>query len=535
MSATSATRRIWERLDTAVVDGTAWVVGRDGTFLLPPEPAPFASPSLPEDAPTDFVLMIEDAERMETLPGEEGGAAALYRLAAAESESEPIRRLALYRLAALEGRRGRTEEAALAWTELMPLAGDTELLLLAAVEGAPVPREKLVASLCRHLGSRDRVKAEGYGRLLGRMDDPAVTTRLTELRLMDELRTALPHRPATGPVCFLPLGDDHAAFVRERAMIVVTTAELQAILPPGAVPPGGTVPPERPGEMLETSKGPAGFVFSARADRRVIDDAVIRQTALLLSATVVATVAGFIAIFTLLKGVRRRAELAHLKSEFVANVSHELRTPLSVIRLYAETLRAGRVPEGEEQEYAEVIEREAAALTGLVDRVLAFSGIDRGTRTYRPAPGDLAAFLRRTAEDSRARRPSLELDVEETGAPDPAEFDAEALTIAIGNLLDNAAKHGSGTALLRLVPDGPRLVRIEVLDRGPGVPEDERGKLFERFHRGRSAREAGIRGSGLGLALVRHAAEGHGGNAGFEPRPGGGSIFYLTLPVEEET
>ena len=239
------------------------------------------------------------------------------------------------------------------------------------------------------------------------------------------------------------------------------------------------------------------------------------------------------AIFAMLRGVHRKAELARLKSEFVANVSHELRTPLSVIRLYAETLKNGRVPEGEEEEYAAVIDREAAALTGLVDRVLAFSGIDRGTKVYRLETGDVSEFMERLAGDVGDHHPELDLTLETPGKPCPAAFDHQALTIAVGNLIDNAWKYGGGAATLRLRPDGPGMLRIEVEDRGPGVPEEERGRLFDRFQRGRDASESGVRGSGLGLALVQHSAEGHGGRAGFEAPAGGGSIFFMTLPVEE--
>ena len=85
-----------------------------------------------------------------------------------------------------------------------------------------------------------------------------------------------------------------------------------------------------------------------------------------------------------------------------------------------------------------------------------------------------------------------------------------------------------------LAPGGSGPARIEVLDRGPGVPDGERDRLFSRFFRGRAAIAAGTRGSGLGLSLVAHAARAHGGHAGHEPRPGGGSVFYLEIPRSEE-
>ncbi len=527
-------RRIRTRLEAAVEAGTAWRIGDDHGFEFPPEPVPFEPLDLPADTPTDLVLMIEDAERTENREGEEESAASLYRLAAAEAESPQARRLALFHLAALEGRRGNQGDAVLAFTELLPLVGDTELLLLAATEGAPVPQSDLVASLVRHLGLKGDAVAKGYARLLNLMDHPEVLARRTELRLMGALRTAAPTDHPQRQLRYQPLPEGHCAFMRGGAILVLTDAKLGAILPPGTLPPGREPAPERRNEVRVTVKGPAGFAFSARADLSQVDAAVRRQGLLLGTATAVAMVGGFIAIFALLRGVHRKAELARLKSEFVANVSHELRTPLSVIRLYAETLKTGRVPPGEEEEYAAVIDREAAALTGLVDRVLAFSGIDRGTKVYRLEAGDLAGFLRTVAEESQGHHPDLKLTIEVPEQPCMAEFDAQALTIAVGNLIDNAAKHGGGAATLRLGPDGPRMLKIEVEDRGPGVPEEERSKLFERFQRGRHARESGVRGSGLGLALVRHSAEGHGGCAGFSAAPEGGSVFTITLPLPEE-
>ena len=191
-NATLAGRRIRTRLEAAIENGTAWSLGSDHTFENPPEPIPFEPLDLPADTPTDLVLMLEDAERTENREGEEESAASLYRLAAAESESPEVRRLALFHLAALEDRRGNQEDAVLAFTELLPLVGDTELLLLAAAEGAPVPRSDIVASLVRHLGLKGDAVAQGYARLLNLMDHPEVLARRTELRLMGALRTAVP-------------------------------------------------------------------------------------------------------------------------------------------------------------------------------------------------------------------------------------------------------------------------------------------------------------------------------------------------------
>jgi len=230
------------------------------------------------------------------------------------------------------------------------------------------------------------------------------------------------------------------------------------------------------------------------------------------------------------RAVRAESRLAARKAEFVSAVSHELRTPLTSIRMYADMLKEGWVDDvATAKEYVGLISAESERLARLVNNVLDFSRIEKGRKTFAMQVGDPAPVVRETAEVLRPylkeKGFELVLDVpEKLGA---CTFDRDALVQILVNLIDNAVRHGAGEVRLEAEARDGR-VALRVLDRGPGVPEEERESIFEPFARGRAARGAG---SGLGLALVRHYALAHHGTISVAPRPGGGSVFALDLPA----
>jgi len=251
-----------------------------------------------------------------------------------------------------------------------------------------------------------------------------------------------------------------------------------------------------------------------------------------LGALVAVIVAGSVATWRLM---RRETEMARLKSDFVANVSHDLKTPLSVIRMFGETLEMGRVTdEGRRQEYYRVITREGERLTRLIDNVLDFSRIEGGRQTYRMTPTSVEPLVRGTLETFAYPLAQQGFKVEVSVAPDLPEvaMDADAVGQALANLIDNAIKYSADDRALTVdarVVDG-RLV-IAVTDRGLGIAPEEQAKIFEKFYRVGRSDTQGRRGSGVGLALVRHIAEAHGGDVTVESAPGEGSRFSLRLPL----
>lgn len=232
--------------------------------------------------------------------------------------------------------------------------------------------------------------------------------------------------------------------------------------------------------------------------------------------------------------IRRESELAGLRADFVSSVSHELRTPLAQIRMFAETLLLGRVrSEAEERRSMEILVGESRRLTHLVDNVLMFSRGERGAMRLCPAEVDLSALVEEVAETfeplATAARSTLALEV---GGGIVARVDGDAVRQALLNLLDNAIKYGPAgqTVRVALTSGAGGRVRLTVEDQGPGVPRGRR-RIWEPYVRLDGHRESAVAGSGIGLAVVRQVAEGHGGEAYVDDADGGGARFVVELPT----
>jgi two-component system phosphate regulon sensor histidine kinase PhoR len=259
----------------------------------------------------------------------------------------------------------------------------------------------------------------------------------------------------------------------------------------------------------------------------------IRRSRALLIALAVATI--FLGTLVLLYAMNREWRAGQLKTDFVANVSHELKTPLSLIRMYAELLTMGRVKDPQGQaEYHAIILRESERLAAIIDNLLDFSRLERGRVPVAPSRQALAPILRRATEifGNRVEPERATLAVELPEDLPEVTVDEEALTLAVLNLLDNAAKYGPDGGVIHLsaaLRDGE--VRVTVTDQGGGLRPEELRRIFERFYRGEEARKARVRGSGIGLALVKSIAEAHGGRAEVESSRATGTRFSIVLPV----
>lgn len=238
--------------------------------------------------------------------------------------------------------------------------------------------------------------------------------------------------------------------------------------------------------------------------------------------------------------VRRQMRLAQQKTDFVSNVSHELKTPLTSIRMFADMLAEGRVNEqGRQRNYLRIISAESARLTRLINNVLDFARMERGAPSGERRPCDLVDVVEEVVNTCRPHLEaagiplSLEMEVQEL----PLVADRDALAQIMLNLISNAEKYGGKEIVVRVRQqkngaDSAGLACVDVLDRGPGIPAKKSETIFQPFQRLDDSLASGVSGSGLGLTLARRMARAHGGDVTYSPRPGGGSCFTLTVPLQ---
>jgi len=239
--------------------------------------------------------------------------------------------------------------------------------------------------------------------------------------------------------------------------------------------------------------------------------------------------------FLLARDISREAETTRLKTEFVHNISHELKTPLTLIRLYGETLqRKENFTEEQRRESYEIITKESERLSHLINNVLDFSRIDMGRKEFAFVNGPLSLVVQETLDSYRYHLEKKGFTVHEDIAPDLPEmkFDREALASALINLLSNAMKFSPGDkeVTVRLFRRDGQAV-LQVVDKGIGIAPQDLAGVFKRFYRVKSSLVSDTSGSGLGLTLVKHTAEAHGGTVEVESEPGKGSVFSVILPI----
>ena len=235
--------------------------------------------------------------------------------------------------------------------------------------------------------------------------------------------------------------------------------------------------------------------------------------------------------------VRRDIALARLQSTFVAGVTHEFKSPITSIRLLMERLASGRLaPDDSPHRYFAAVGAETDRLEGLVNRLLESQKLQSGQKEYAFSQGSLAALARsavdRLRPQAEAKRIQVDLRVGE-GIPDLA-LDHESMTDAIGNLLDNAIKYSpADTTVSVAIGCSGDEVRIDVCDEGIGVEPSDANRIFDPFYRSRRGDRENVHGTGLGLSLVKAAAEAHGGSVQVESNGTCGSRFSLRLPVQD--
>jgi two-component system phosphate regulon sensor histidine kinase PhoR len=276
--------------------------------------------------------------------------------------------------------------------------------------------------------------------------------------------------------------------------------------------------------ILSTSVGIVSIVMGEKTNNLVVGVLVICFAAASIGGAVTATVL-----------LGRKARTARLQADFVANVSHELRTPLSAIRMYAQTLRTGRLRDDPQktEECLNIIIRESEWLETMIERVLTWRSAakDRLVLELRVAPvGDaVRSALDRFALLVAPGEVELEVEVSTTA---PVAHDANGIVTVLLNLLINAYKYTGGAKriVVRAFDDDDEVV-LEVEDNGIGIPIGDRRRVFEAFYRSDDRLRGASSGAGLGLAISKTMVAAHRGTIEAGSGTGGGTRMTVRLPV----
>ncbi|NWF89547.1 MAG: GHKL domain-containing protein [Ignavibacteriaceae bacterium] len=274
-----------------------------------------------------------------------------------------------------------------------------------------------------------------------------------------------------------------------------------------------------------------GYSIAIKLRGETIDDLVKQRTKnnlIMLTGLIVVLLAGGWFVF---RNIRKEVELAQIKSEFVSNVSHELRTPLSLISMFAETLEMGRVKTDEKKmEYYSIISQEASRLSNIVNKILSFSKIEAGKRNFTFKEHDLNEIVEHIFESYKfhLQNNGFEFIFHKHSFPLKITADADAISEAVINLLDNAAKYSKDKKYIEMKTAEERsTVFVEIIDKGIGIQKEDQKRIFEKFYRVKSGFVHNTKGTGLGLSLVKQIMDAHKGEVAIVSELGKGSSFKL--------
>jgi len=258
----------------------------------------------------------------------------------------------------------------------------------------------------------------------------------------------------------------------------------------------------------------------------------------------------FVGFLTAWRAFSQQQQLAEMQGNFVSAVSHELRAPIASIRLMSEELEdIGPMEPAKSKDYHHLIKQECRRLSSLIENVLDFARHDQGRKEYKIVPTDMVALVEETVKVLQpcGLQRNITLTASFYESPFPVEADGRAIQQALVNLIDNAIKHSPDGATVTIGLEFPTVhlsrkrppredvplahLRLWVEDHGDGIPPEDQERVFERFYRRGSELRRETQGIGLGLTIVRHVAEAHGGQVTVRSAVGQGSRFTMELPI----
>jgi signal transduction histidine kinase len=275
----------------------------------------------------------------------------------------------------------------------------------------------------------------------------------------------------------------------------------------------------------------------------------------------ISAIVALVGLLSTRSAFQRQQRLYQMQTNFVSSVSHELRAPIGTVRLLAENLKRGKVPEPAEQHrFFDYIVQECSRLSYMIENVLNLARIEQGRKEYEFEATDVVRLVEETirlmepkaAEQRVVLVPQLDAS-QDANSNEAPRMDGRAIQQALINLIDNAIKHSPANAVVTvglqfpaeaddrsdknssrrgeiLAAEGSTALRLWVADHGPGIPAKEHQVIFERFHRRGSELRREVPGVGIGLSIVKHIVEAHGGRIVVESEVGQGSRFIIELP-----
>jgi signal transduction histidine kinase len=240
------------------------------------------------------------------------------------------------------------------------------------------------------------------------------------------------------------------------------------------------------------------------------------------------------ASYLIARAVSRELAAARLQSDFVSAVSHEFRTPLTSMRQFTEMLvEDDNLTPEKRRSFYKAQDRATRRLTRLVESLLDFGRMEAGARPYRLEPLDAGQLVKAVVEEFGQEHTSNDFSIDCNLPSDSATVNADqdALTQALWNILDNAVKYSGENKRVCVEVEGGSSVVIRVHDEGYGIAPSEQRQILRKFVRGSAAKAHGVKGTGIGLAMVRHIVDAHGGKLLIESKPGRGSTFTIQLPA----
>jgi two-component system, OmpR family, phosphate regulon sensor histidine kinase PhoR len=349
-----------------------------------------------------------------------------------------------------------------------------------------------------HEQARDRSRMEAI--LAGMVEGVIVVDPQGRLQLINQAAQRMLHAPLPA------IGRPYLETIRLPAIAELVAATLRGVTP----------------NPLELSP--------PRDDARTI----IARAAPAREASATASPGGLAGAVLVLHDITDLRRADQIRRDFVANVSHELRTPLTAIRGYVEALSEGDASADEQRRFLEIINRHSLRMERLVRDLLRLARLDAGQETLDQIALDVRSFADAVVTDlseaAKARNQQLRVIV--ASGAESVRADPAKLHDALRNLVANAVSYApEGSAItIEAAPNGDG-TQIAVSDEGPGIPDEDIGRVFERFYRVDKSRARDPGGTGLGLAIVKHLVELHGGTVHVENRPQGGARFVISLPT----